>query len=102
LQLHARMVAQRGFFLCKLYHQVHFSLVLMSMMTQPKTAGKPDLPDAPVIRRLVMGKGLRIEFLKKLREMNIHRASLYPGLDGFGQSLKLDLEIKVKGYPAPS
>jgi hypothetical protein len=29
--------------------------------------------------------------------MNIHRASLFPGLDGFGMSLKLDLEIKVKG-----
>jgi hypothetical protein len=32
---------------------------------------------------------------ESLRSMNIHRASLFPGLNGFCQSLKLDLEIKV-------
>jgi len=26
--------------------------------------------------------------------MNIHRASLFPGLDGFGKSLRLELEWK--------
>jgi hypothetical protein len=96
LRLDARMVAQQGFFLCKLYHQVHFSLVLMRMMMHPKGPDGPDLPDRPVIRKLVLKKELRIEFLKKLRAMNIHRASLFPGLDGFGQSLRLDLEMKVK------
>ena len=68
----------------------------MSMMMHPATAGKPDIPSRPVIRKLVLKNGLRIEFLKKLREMNIHRASLYPGLDGSGQSLRLDLEMKVR------
>ncbi len=68
----------------------------MTMMMHPKTSEMPDLRDRPVIRRLVLSSKLRIEFLKNLRAMNIHRASLFPGLDGFGQSLKLDLEIKVK------
>jgi hypothetical protein len=95
-RLDSRMVAQQGFFLCKLYHRVHFSLVLMTVMMQPKGPDGPDTPDRPVIRRLVLKKELRIEFLKNLRAMNIHRASLFPGLDGFGQSLRLDLEMKVK------
>jgi hypothetical protein len=49
------------------------------------------------LRKLVVGRDLRIKFLKNLRAMNIHRASLFTGLDGFGRSLRLDLEIKVKG-----
>ena len=45
---------------------------------------------------------MRIKFLENLRAMNIHRASLFPGLDGFCQSLKLDLEIKVANEAARS
>ena len=96
-RLDARMAAQQGFFLCKLYHQVFFSQVLMSMIMHPIADNVPDLPSTPVVRRLVIDKDRRIEFLKNLRDMNIHRASLFPGLDGFGQSLKLDLEIRVRG-----
>jgi hypothetical protein len=84
-----RMIAQQGFFLCSPHKQGIFSRVLMYMMTQPKT------PSHPVVRKLNVERSNRITFLKKLREMNIHRASLFPGLDGFGQSLKHELEIKV-------
>jgi hypothetical protein len=54
----------------------------------------PTFIDRPVIRRLDIKSDLRIKFLKRLRAMNIHRASLFPGLDGLGMSLKLDLELK--------
>jgi hypothetical protein len=95
-----RMAAQQGFFLCKLTRQASFSLILMDMMLHP------DIPDRPVLRKLVVKSDLRITFLKKLREMNIHSASLFPGLDGFGKSLTLDQEIKVKEgsgpWPLPS
>ncbi len=50
--------------------------------------------DFPVIRKPEVRNDLRIKFLKRLRAMNIHRASLFPGLDGLGLSLKLDLELK--------
>jgi phage terminase large subunit-like protein len=96
LRLNTRMVAQQGFFLCKLYDQAAFSLILMSMMTHPKMSDGPDIPDRPVVRKLVLQRELRIEILKHLRAMNIHRASLFPGLDGLGKSLRLDLEMKVK------
>jgi len=89
-----RMVAQQGFFLCKLYHEPTFNQILMSVMTHP------DTPDRPVVRKLEVDGDLRIGFLKHLREMNIHRASLFPDLDGFGHSLRLDLEIKARGEAA--
>jgi hypothetical protein len=83
-----RMFAQRGIFLCKLYHQASFGSILMTMMMHPEATARP------VIRKLEFGSSLRIDCLNHLRAMNIHRASLFPGLDGLGLSLKLDLELK--------
>lgn len=88
---HERMAAQQGFFLCKLVHEATFNQMLMSMMYR-------DCPDRPVVRKLEVAVNHRIEFLKHLRSMNIHRASLFPGLDGFGESLRLNLEIKAKDH----
>ena len=83
-----RMAAQQGVSLCRLFQIASFSQTLMRMMVRPET------PDRPVVRKLEVKSNRRIEFLKNLRAMNIHRASLFPGLDGFGQSLRLDLELK--------
>ena len=83
-----RLFAQRGLFLCKLIEQASVSQLLMTMVMYPT------LTDTPVIRKLEVAIGLRIKFLKQLRAMNIHRASLFPGLDGLGLSLKIDLELK--------
>ncbi len=86
----SRMFAQRGLFLCKLVEQASVGQLLMSMVMHPT------LTIRPVIRKLKIGNRFRIEFLKHLRAMNIHRASLFPGLDGLGLSLKLDLELKER------
>jgi hypothetical protein len=88
LMSNPRLFAQQGLFLCRLFAQASFADMLMTMMIHPK------LTDRPVIRKLEIGSSLRTEFLKKLRTMNIHRASLFPGLDGLGALLKLDLELK--------
>ncbi len=80
--------AQQGVFLCKLYHEASFGQMLMKMMMYPEPT------DRPVIRKIEVGSSLRINFLKHLRSMNIHPASLFPGLDGLGLSLKLELELK--------
>jgi hypothetical protein len=85
-----RMAAQQGFFLCKLIGQATFNQMLMTMMIHPAP------PERPVVRKLeVIGKN-RIAFLKRLRGMNIHRASLFPDLDGFCRFLMLNQEIKAK------
>jgi hypothetical protein len=84
-----RMSAQQGFFLWKLYETApFFDQILTSMMQDP-------IQERPVIRKLQVGEDLRIEFLERLRNMNIHRGSLFPGLDGFCKFLKTDLEIEV-------
>lgn len=90
LEAAQRMVAQQGLTLCKLFHEATFNQVLMRMMIHRQ------LPTRPVVRKLEVETNLRIQILRRLQAMNIHRASLFPGLDGFGASLKLDLEIKVK------
>lgn len=89
LETHQRIVAQQGLFLCRLKHQATFSQILMTMMIHPT------LQNRPVIRRIVVDSSCRIEFLRKLMEMNIHRASLFPGLDGFGRSLRIELEMRT-------
>ena len=94
-----RMAAQQGFFLCKLIGQASFNQMLMSMMIHP------DTPDQPVVRKLEISGKNRIGFLKRLREMNIHRASLFPDLDGLCRFLALNMEIKTKEAaedPGPS
>ena len=88
LQTDERIAAQQGLFLCRLLHMAPFSQTLMRMMMVPQT------PDQPVVRKLEVGGNQRTVFLKNLRAMNIHRASLFPGLDGFGQSLKINLELR--------
>ena len=88
-QANERMFAQQGFFLWKLFEDTpFFDQILISMLIHP-------ILDRPVIRKLEIHESLRMSFLESLRSMNIHRASLFPGLDGFCESLKLDLEIQV-------
>jgi hypothetical protein len=89
LQGNERMSAQQGFFLWKLYEPTpFFDQILISMM-------RDRIQERPVIRKLTVGADLRIEFLERLQCMNIHRGSLFPGLDGFCKFLKTDLEIEV-------
>lgn len=85
-----RLAAQQGLLLCKLYHRASFNQILMSMMLHPT------LIDRPVIRQLTVARTIRVDFVRRLREMNVHSASLFPGLDGFGRHLRLGLEIKVQ------
>jgi hypothetical protein len=88
-QASQRMSAQQGLFLWKMYVETpFFDQILISMMIK-------SMQQRPVIRKLKLSTNLRIELLKNLRTMNIHRASLFPGLDGFGQSLRTDLEIRA-------
>ena len=84
-----RMSAQQGFFLWNLHGTISFfDHILTSMMLNP-------IQEQPVIKKLKVERSLRIEFLERLRHMNIHSGSLFPGLDGFCKFLKADLEIRV-------
>lgn len=47
--------------------------------------------DRQVVSKVVLKTDQRIQFLEELRRMNIHSASLFPGLDGFARSLAVNL-----------
>ena len=51
--------------------------------------------DNPPVRRLIVRPQEQIEFLKRLRKMNITTASLFPGLEGFARSLAAEPKIKM-------
>ena len=72
LETNHRMVAQQGILLCKLFHEAFFSQTLMRMMIHPETIVQP------VVRKLEIDTAHRTEFLRNLRAMNIHKASLFP------------------------
>jgi hypothetical protein len=89
VQLHERMIAQQGQLLCSLNPDIAFSTLLLGMFLHPTKV------DHPVVSKAVLKKDSRIAFLEELHRMNIHRASLFPGLDGFARALSIDLEIAV-------
>jgi hypothetical protein len=83
-----RLASQQGILLSKFFPEAPFFGILMRMMIHPK------LTERPVIRKLEISCANRISFLRHLHKMNVHRSSLFPGLDGIGQYLKLDAEMK--------
>jgi hypothetical protein len=68
-----RMTAQRGVLLCKLFHEAAFSVTLMGMMFHEQ-------PVRPVLRKLQIHTRYRSEFLARLEELNVSKASLFPDL----------------------
>jgi hypothetical protein len=89
MQLNERMLAQQGQLMCNLRHDVGFSTSLLGMLIHPSVVGRQ------VVSRVVLKKHQRIHFLEELRRMNIHSASLFPGLDGFARSLAVNLDISL-------
>ena len=55
----------------------------------------PDLVSSPRIKKLEIRGDLRFDFIDQLKAANIHRGSLFPGLEGFARSLDIDLQVKM-------
>jgi hypothetical protein len=89
MRMNERMTAQQGHFLCNLSHGESFDVTLFTMLRNSRTRNPP-------VRKLVVEQEQRIEMLRELRRMNIHSASLFPGLDGFARSLGIHLEIGLE------
>ena len=89
IRLNERMMAQQGQFLCSLRHRGVFSASLLEMLIGPPTV------DRQVVSKVVLKRDQRVQFLEELRRMNIHSASLFPGLDGFARSIAVNLDIDV-------
>jgi len=89
IQLNERMLAQQGQLLCNVGRHTGFSNVILGMLMH--TTAEPN----QVVSRAVLKRDNRISFLEELQRINIHRASLFPGIDGFAKSLGVKLQIRI-------
>ena len=88
-QLNQRMTVQQGELLYNLHGWIAFSKTLLGMLLHPTQV------ERQVVGRVIVRRGQRIKLLEELRRMNIHEASLFPGLDGFARSLGHNLDISL-------
>lgn len=88
-RLNQRMLVQQGHLLCNLRRDIGFSTILLGMLIHPS------IVDRQVISKVKIKTTERIRFLTELHRMNIHEASLFPGLDGFARSLATSVAIAV-------
>lgn len=81
-RLNERLTIQKGVFMCAGDVTLPFETNLRSL---PNSNEKQNIVKLPIPRAL---RGIALE---SLSNMNISRATLFPGLDGFAQSLKISL-----------
>jgi hypothetical protein len=81
-RMNERLTIQQGLFLCPAQVREGFEDNLQAMsLTGTK------------IEKLVFAASLREDILADLNKMNINRATLFPGIDGFAQSLAVNVQI---------
>ncbi|HEX7927025.1 MAG TPA: FRG domain-containing protein [bacterium] len=83
MRLHQRLVVQQGVFLCSANLSIPSQDVLLSM---------PGAKDKDRIWKLRIDPRIREDVLDVMRNMNVTRASLFPGLAGFAASYKTSLK----------
>lgn len=88
-RLNARIASQQGLFLCPGEMNITF-------MENLRSLGASDLPD--ILFKIVFPSSWRGMILYDLHSMNIGPHTLFPGLDGFARSIKLQLGLEVE-YP---
>lgn len=94
MQLNERMITQQGQLLCNVGKSTGFTNVLLGMLINTTPTKEQ------VISRLILKREHRISLLEELQRMNIHRASLFPGIDGFAQSLAVTLQMRIANASA--
>jgi hypothetical protein len=87
-RMNERMAVQQGLFLVPVSLKHTFLANLKGIV-----AGEPTPSDYLWALDLELDVPNRLNCLEELRKMNIHRGSLFPGIDGFSQSLNTEIEI---------
>lgn len=82
-RMNERLTIQQGLFLCPGDLQQSFEDNLLTFTNDFSNH----------VHKIVIPNYLRDEILVNLNKMNINRASLFPGIDGFAQSLITNLQI---------
>ncbi|MBI2360803.1 MAG: FRG domain-containing protein, partial [Deltaproteobacteria bacterium] len=90
-----RLVIQQGTFLCPGNIEASFEENLLALADGKSL-------DSNVVKYVITGDAEeRREILKRLHRMNMNRATLFPGLDGFAQSLKTRILFPQLLLPDP-
>ncbi len=84
---HDRLLYQRGLFLCPGHLEQSFDVNLGTMVEYSKPHGKR------WFCKITIPFSERVAALRELDAMNINRASLFPGLDGYSQYLRQKIEL---------
>lgn len=87
LKLNARIASQQGLFLCP-------GEMNLTFMDNLRALGENDLPE--VLYKIVFPAAWRAMILHDMKQMNIGPHTLFPGLDGFAKSIKLELSWAVE------
>ncbi len=86
-RLNERLVLQQGLFLCPGDVSVSFEANLEALADDKN--GKKDFSGNLIKFTIKNDSGLRKQIMQRLQRMNLNRATLFPGLDGFSQSLEM-------------
>jgi hypothetical protein len=87
-RMNQRLVIQQGLFLCPGNIMLSFEANLLSFASDPDFSNR--------VHKFQIPNSLRLDALAALNKMNINQATLFPGIDGFAQSLGSNVEIATR------
>ncbi len=86
-RLNERLVIQQGLFLCPGEVSASFEANLEALAEEK--SGKKDFSGSLIKFTIKNDSRLRKQIIQRLQRTNMNRATLFPGLDGFSQSLEM-------------
>jgi hypothetical protein len=96
-RMNERLTIQQGQFLCANRALFPFHNCLAALLLHAK---KQDRESAEWLHKIVVAAEARADVLRFLNKININAATLFPGLDGFCQSLQASLQLQERdGWP---
>jgi hypothetical protein len=90
-RVNERLTIQQGLFLLGNYPLVPFHNCLVNLLLHAKRRGRPS---TEWLHKFEVAPGARADVLRTLDKGNINSATLFPGLDGFCQSLEVAVQIQ--------
>lgn len=86
-RMNERLTIQQGLFLCPANLAIPFESTLCAVLRNTRNT---------CLFRLDIPSEMRLVFLQELNRMNINHATLFPGLDGLGASLRNSVRVRFE------
>ena len=99
-RMNERLTIQQGLFVCANRALLPFHNSLAGLLLH---ARRRDRQSAQWLHKIVVAAEARADVLRTLNKININAATLFPGLDGFCQSLQVTVQLQERdGWPGVS